>query len=108
MKAPRELWQDYYFLTQEMSKFLIRNDIDLFFELMNQREKIQAELDSCEDDYKRTAEGKSLLDSIRLTNQGISHRLQFLLNTAKQQETVSNAYDGYGERPVGNRLDQKS
>ncbi len=62
MPSPRELWQDYHFLTQEMSKFLVRNDIDLFFELMNQREKIQAELDSCEDDYKRTAEGKSLLE----------------------------------------------
>jgi len=108
MPSPQELWQDYHFLTQEMSKFLLRNDIDLFFELMNQREKIQAELDSCEDDYKRTAEGKSLLETIRMTNQAIGHRLQFLLNQAKQQEDVSNAYDGYGERPVGNRLDQKS
>lgn len=108
MPSPRELWQDYYFLTQEMSKFLVRNDIDLFFELMNQREKIQAELDSCEDDYKRTAEGKALLEVIRMTNQAISHRLQFMLNQAKQQETVSNAYDGYGERPVGNRLDRRS
>ncbi|MDF2930633.1 MAG: hypothetical protein K0Q75_2871 [Anaerospora sp.] len=108
MPSPRELWQDYHFLTKEMSKFLLRNDIDLFFELMNQREKIQADLDSCEDDYKRTPEGKSLLEAIRMTNQGIGHRLQFMLNQAKQQESVSNAYDGYGERPVGNRLDQKS
>lgn len=108
MSSPRELWQDYHFLTQEMSKFLLRNDIDLFFELMNQREKLQAELDSCEDDYKRTVEGKSLLEAIRMTNQGIGHRLQLLLNQAKQQETVSNAYDGYGERPVGNRLDRRS
>lgn len=108
MPSPRELWQDYHFLTQEMSKFLLRNDIDLFFELMNQREKLQEALDNCEDDYKRTTEGKSLLESIRMTNQGIGHRLQFLLNQAKQQEDVSNAYDGYGERPVGNRLDQKS
>lgn len=108
MKEPRELWQDYYFLTQEMSKFLLRNDIDLFFELMNQRERLQADIDDCEDDFKRTAEGKSLLEAVRLTNQGIGHRLQFLLNQAKQQETVSNAYDGYGERPVGNRLDRRS
>lgn len=108
MPSPRELWQDYYFLTQEMSKFLVRNEIDLFFELINQRERLQADIDNCEDNYKRTPEGKALLGgAIRLTNQAISHRLQFLLNQAKQQETVSNAYD-YGERPVGNRLDRKS
>lgn len=108
MKDPRDLWQDYYFLTQEMFKFLLRNDIDLFFELMNQRERLQADIDDCEDDFKRTPEGKSLLEAVRMTNQGIGHRLQFLLNQAKQQETVSNAYDSYGERPVGNRLDRRS
>jgi len=108
MMSPRELWQDYYFLTREMSKFLLKNDIDLFFELMNQREKIQADIDSCEDDYKRTAEGRALLEAVRATNQGIGHRLQFLLNQARQKETVTNAYDGYGERPVGNRLDRRS
>lgn len=104
----KKLWNDYLFLTREMAKFLDRQDYDLFFELMRQRENLQQTLDESKDNYKNTVDGRAVLASIRGLNQTIMQKLQLLLNRAKYKQTVSLAYDGGGvARPVGNRLDRQ-
>lgn len=92
-----------------MAKFLDKQDYDLFFELMRQREVLQQKIDEeGNDDFKTTAEGKGILMNIRNENQSIRQKLQLYLNLAKQQQTVSNAYDGGAKtRPVGIRLDRQ-
>ncbi|MPM38829.1 hypothetical protein SDC9_85459 [bioreactor metagenome] len=90
-----------------MAKFLDKQDYDLFFELMRQREIMQKAIDECVDNYKASEEGRMILESIRRENQVIMQRLQMYLNRAKQQQKVSKAYDGVTvARPVGARLDR--
>jgi len=103
----RELWQDYLFVTKEMAKFLERQDKDMFNELLQQREKLQQMLDEAADGtYSVSPEGRQVFRQISDENQKMRVKLQYLLNTAKKQQTVSNAYENLGRRVTGRRLDR--
>ena len=92
-KTAQALWQDYQFLTKEMKKFLIEQDMELFNNLMNQRERLQVIIDQTPDDgFKVSVLGKSLLSEIQQINQEIADNMQLLLNRSKQQHQVSEAY----------------
>jgi hypothetical protein len=108
MAESKSLWRDYLFLTEEIERFLIRKEYELCFELMNQRETLQAKLDESADDFRLTAEGRQLLGNIRNRNQTILQGMHAVIRLMQQQQSFASAYDGYGsDRPVGNRLDQK-
>ena len=92
-KTAEALWQDYRFLTKEMKKFLIEQDMELFNNLMNQRERLQVIIDQTPDDgFKVSVLGKSLLSEIQKVNQDLTDNMQLLLNRSKQQHQVSEAY----------------
>lgn len=92
-KSEQALWQDYQFLTKEMLKFLAKPDMELFYELMNQREKLQTLIDQAADpDYKVSPEGKSMLSEIKQDNQTITQHLQLQLSNTKRQHQVTEAY----------------
>ena len=92
-KTAEALWKDYQFLTKEMLKFLVKQDMGLFYELMNQREKLQSIIDKTVDnDFKASPEGRSLLAVIQQDSQSILHNLQFQLQYQKRQQQVSEAY----------------
>lgn len=106
----KKLWNEYLFLTREMVKFLDKQDFDLFYEIMRQREQLQEAIAGTNDDYKHTPEGREVLVTIRNLNQRITQKLQLSLNQAKYRKTVSSVYDGGGYgggRPVGIRLDRE-
>jgi len=92
-KTAQALWQDYCFLTKEMRKFLARQDMDLFNELMNQRERLQPIINQTADDgFKGSQQGKNLLREIQQIDQEITEKMQILLSRSKQQHQVSAAY----------------
>ena len=94
-KTAETLWQDYRFLTKEMMKFLAKQDLDLFYELMNQREKLQTIIDQTTDDgFKVSSAGRSLLTEIQQDCQTIIDNLQLRRNRSKRQHQVSEAYSG--------------
>lgn len=110
LQTAKELWLDYWFLTREMSKFLMKKEWELFYELMRQRQIMQARIQQADDDFKTTQEGRKLIFEIQQENNAIRQRLQFNLNRLKQHEQVSRAYDGVeiAVRPMtGRRLDAK-
>ncbi len=92
-KTAEALWQDYRFLTREMKKFLIQQDMELFNDLMSQRERLQTIIDQTSDEgFKVSSVGRSLLSEIHQMNQDITANMQLLLNRSKQQHQVSEAY----------------
>jgi len=92
-KTAEALWQDYQFLTKEMLKFLAQPDMDLFYELMNQREKLQTIIEQTDDDgFKVSKDGRILLRGIQQMNQEITDNMQLLLSRSKRQHQVSEAY----------------
>ena len=92
-KTAEALWQDYQFLTKEMLKFLAQPDMDLFYELMNQREKLQTIIEQTDDDgFKVSRDGRILLRGIQQMNEEITDNMQLLLSRSKRQHQVSEAY----------------
>ncbi|KUO70123.1 MAG: hypothetical protein APF81_00295 [Desulfosporosinus sp. BRH_c37] len=92
-KTAQALWQDYQFLTKEMIKFLSKQDMGLFYDLMNQRERLQTIIEQTEDDdFKVSLQGRSLLSEIQQVNQDITDNLRLILSRSKRQHQVSEAY----------------
>lgn len=92
-KTAQALWQDYQFLTKEMLKFLKAQDMELFYDLSNQREKLQTIIDQTDDGgFKVSSEGQSLLNEIQHDSQSIIDNMQLLLSHSKRQHQVSEAY----------------
>ena len=100
-KTAGQLWQDYGFLTKEMAKFLAKQDMNLFYDLMNQRERLQTLIDQTADDgFKASTPGRSLLLKIKQESQTILQRMQLQFNHSKRQQQVSDAYNGHSADPV--------
>ena len=88
-------WQDYLFLTHEMKKFLMKQDLDLFFSLVEQRETLHAELEKISDtDYNTSVDGKKRLREIKIVNDEMMGQFHAVFNSMKKQRTVSRSYEG--------------
>lgn len=95
-EALQAKWQDYLFLTEEMKKFLQKNDIDMFLSLLDQREAIQKELQGVQEDHPFyvSDKGKGLLQHIQQVNQTMMMSFQMVFNGLRKRENISNAYEG--------------
>lgn len=92
-KTAEALWLDYQFLTKEILKFLVNEDMDLFYNLLNQREQLQAIIDRTPDEgFKVSPAGRNLLTKIHHESQLIINNLQLRLGRNKRQHQVSEAY----------------
>ena len=108
-KSIVELWQDYIFLTQEMNKFLDKQDTDMFLELLAQRERLQLIIESKHSqEYINSEEGKGLAANIFKINNIISKKVQYILNMEQKNQNLSRAYDGLSASNLGIRMDWKS
>lgn len=103
-KTASELWQDYLFLTKEMVKFLTKQDMDLFYDLMSQRERLQTIIDQTADNgFKVSTVGRSLLTEIKQDSQAIIQRLQLRLNSSRRRHQVSDAYNDHSAEPANRK-----
>lgn len=92
-KTAQALWQDYRFLTKEMIKFLTKQDMELFYDLMNQREQLQPLIEQAPDQgFKDSPEGRSLIREIQQDSQAIIQAIQVRMGSSKRQHQVSQAY----------------
>jgi len=92
-KTAQALWEDYRFLTKEMMKFLLQQDMELFNNLMSQRERLQTIIELTVDDgFKVSPQGNSLLSEIQKVNQDITDNMQLVLNRSKRHHQISEAY----------------
>ena len=93
-KEARKLWQVYLSLTKELLKFIDRQDIDTFLELVPQRtgliEKIEA-LPS--KDYRRLEEFKSIAEEIKPLDKEIMYKARAWLNKSRRQNSMVRSYD---------------
>jgi len=100
------LWQDYRFLTREMAAFIARQELDMFYELQNQRIQLQEMIDEQGDySFLRTAEGREMVTEVNGADALISTQLRGSMNRLQQQRQVRNAYHVAYTGPVGGRSD---
>ena len=110
-RTRRDLWQDYLFLSQELSKFVSPEDFELFTDLLEQRERLQPMIEAAPDaeEYQKSDEFRTLVERVSALNQSIAGRLRFFKNAALKQRDLANAYDGYvDDFTAGYRMDRRS
>ncbi len=105
--TPAQAWEDYLFLTREMDKFLASQDFAMFTELADQREKLQTIIEEmAARDYLRTPRGQEIAAVVRKQDKAMHDKLLLLINRARQDRTVAQAYDLYGAAAkLGSRMD---
>ena len=103
-KTPESLWRDYLFLTKEMLKFLDKQDMELFHELLNQRERLQAVIEETPDHgFRNSSEGRKLLSQLQEENKTLMSHFQATHSKARHHHQVAEAYSGGNRQPVNRR-----
>jgi hypothetical protein len=103
-----QLWHEYLFLTKEMAKFIEKQDMDLFEELLTQRLKMQSLIeDVADNNFKQSDKGRRCFTEIQQAEHAIKLKLEYMRNTMSRQNQVSNAYDGF-TTSIGRRMDRQS
>ncbi|EHQ91623.1 hypothetical protein [Desulfosporosinus youngiae] len=92
-RTAQALWLDYRFLTKEMMKFLSKQDMELFYNLLNQREQLQILIEQTPDNgFIASPEGRSMLSEIQRDSQAIIRAMQIRMGNSKRQHQISEAY----------------
>ena len=103
-------WDMYYVLTQELLKFIDKQDIDQFLEIEKQRyiivERMQALPET--EDYRNTEECQALIAKIKPLDMQIIYKAKVWLNKSRQQNATVHAYELKGMNMLGNMLNKKS
>jgi len=100
------LWKDYRFLTREMSAFLAKRELDMFYELLDQRQALQAMIDETADyEYLNSEDGKELAREVQREEVLISRQLRGSMAQMKQQRQHRTAYQRGYASSVGMRTD---
>ncbi len=107
-KSLSELWRDYDFLTTEMAKMLGRQDMDVFQELMSQRERLQTFINPLDGkEFLSQVANQNLLRKIAVQENAIANSLRRSINHAQQQQQVSQSYDQFAAQTQSYYLDRK-
>ena len=103
-RTAQSLWQQFLALTQEMKKFIDKDDVDMFFDLAKQRETVFRWIEALPaDDFRGTPEGEALLAELKPLDLAMQQAAQRWLNTARHRsesvEAYTRAYD-FDEAPT--------
>ena len=87
---------------------LTRQDMDLFVELLEQRERLQTLIDKAAGkEFSTTVAGKKLLSEIAQQETIITNQLRQLLNHSHKQHNVAQSYDQFGAMAQPRYMDRK-
>ena len=104
----KKLWDTYYMITQELLKFINKQDIDEFLELVRQRTVIFDRLQAMPDkSYHQTKEYHELVEKIKPLDMQIIYKAKSWLNKSKRQNVAVKSYDLVGMNPLGHRFNKK-
>jgi hypothetical protein len=106
--SEKELWEKFSMLTEEMNKFLDKDDIDTFLELLSQRiyfEKMI--LQTKETAFIKSEEGQNLLKQMIAINKVLSQKGQLWLNKTRNNRNMSRAYESLGYNNTGFSWDRQ-
>ena len=100
----KTLWGKFAVLTEEMRKFLTKEDIDQYLELERQRNTIFGLIqDLPEDSFRTSKEGEDLLARLKPVEESMLRDAQIWLNKSRAHNTKVQGYGNIGGfRPQGN------
>ena len=90
----RNLWQAYLALTKELLKFINRQDIDTFLELVPQRTGLMEKLEALPSkEYRKLDEFKKIAEEIKPLDKEIMYKARAWLNKSRRQNSMVRSYD---------------
>ena len=109
LKQAKANFELYYMLTQELQKFIDKNDIDEFLELERQRNELVTRMKTLPETetYRKTAECQELVQRIKPLDMQVIYKAKAWLNKSRQQNATVHAYDLQGTNALGNILNKK-
>ena len=88
------LWQKYFILTQELLKFINKQDIDTFLELVEQRSRIiEIEKALPTHEYRKLPDFKDIAEQIKPLDREIMYKARAWLNKSRRQNSAVRSYD---------------
>ena len=88
------LWNKYLTLTHELLKFINKGDVDTFFELVNQRDKLIEMMKALPGNrFRETDECKAMIEQIKPLDMQIMYKARAWLNKSRRQNNTVRAYD---------------
>lgn len=91
--AVPSLWKDYLFLTREMLAFLGRKDMDMFYSLLDQRERLQEMIqERREYDFLFSPEGCAMAAEVQAADNRMRLLLRGEMSKMQQQRQARLAY----------------
>lgn len=107
-RQAEQLWQKFLLVTQEMHKFMNKENVDMFLELLDQRRQLQTMLEKLGNNtYHLTPAGKALIGRINPLNDEIKRRVESWLNKTKLGASRARAYDSLGMELSGSMFNQR-
>ena len=109
----RRLWALYRTLSQELLKFIDRQDVDEFLALAEQRGRVVDALKALPPGvvpaYRQTPEAQALQQEIRPLDMQIVYKAKAWLNKSRRQNAMVRSYDLTTEHlsPLGNILNRE-
>lgn len=100
MKTVQQLWRDYLFLSQEMTKFVNQNDFEMFESILAQREAVQEEISGAAEQktFAKTEEFQKIKAEILAINTQVAEKIKVHKNNLEKQISLVHSYEFFGEK----------
>lgn len=97
----KQLWEKYLALTHELLKFIKAEEIDLFLQLVDQRQELLDRMKAVPEaqrDFSRTPECTAMREQIKPMDMQIMYKARTWLNKSRRNNAQVRNYDvtGYG------------
>ena len=104
LEKAASVWRRYLSVTEDMMRFLDNEDIDMFIELVQQRDGLIEQMQALPaNDYRQSEECQAILAKLKPLDMRIIYRAKTWLNKARHQTSAVRSYDlrTYGGGNVG-------
>ena len=90
----RKLWQTYLSLTKDLLKFINKQDVETFNELVPQRSGLIEKFEALpSNEYRKLEEFKAIAEEIKKLDQEIMYKARAWLIKSRRQNAVVRSYD---------------
>ena len=90
----KTLWQKYLSLTKDLLKFINKQDVDTFLELVPQRTGLIEKLEALPSkEYHKLEEFKAMAEEIKTLDKEIMYKARTWLNKSRRQNSMVRSYD---------------
>ena len=88
------LWQTYLSITKELLKFINKQDIDTFLELVPQRTRLIEKIEDLPSkEYRKLEKFKAIAEEIKTIDKEVMYKARAWLNKSRRQNSMVRSYD---------------